>query len=118
MKFNKNAVNREIPSELLGKELIPFTGKGKGPFKNRKYAPKVRHLSPGDSKIVKTLREAILKGELTDEPFYEPEMSSYCDLHDQYSLGRAFHGPIRRDILSRSGGHNACNCNRRRRGRW
>jgi len=66
MKFKTNSVNRKIPTEIFAKELIPFSGKGKGPYKSRKYAPKIRKLSPGGTKIVKTLQEAIKKGELTD----------------------------------------------------
>ncbi len=66
VKFVKNKVGRSIPEELYGKKLIPFTGKGKGPYKERKYAPKIRKTSPGDSKVLTSLREAIEKGGLAD----------------------------------------------------
>ena len=66
MKMTKNTVGRSIPDVLNGKKLIPFTGKGKGPYTERKYAPKIRKIIPGENKVIKSLREAIKKGELTD----------------------------------------------------
>ncbi|MFW9924933.1 MAG: citrate lyase subunit alpha, partial [Candidatus Thorarchaeota archaeon] len=66
MKTTKNAVGKDIPNELNGRKLIPYTGIGKGPYRDRKYAPKLRGTNPGDTKILKSIREAIIKGELTD----------------------------------------------------
>ncbi|MHA1213173.1 MAG: citrate lyase subunit alpha [Candidatus Heimdallarchaeota archaeon] len=66
MKFNTNKVGRNIPEELYGRKLIPFTGKGKGPYSQRKYDPKLRKTVPGDNKVITTLKEAIKRGELTD----------------------------------------------------
>ena len=66
MKFVKNSVGRDIPDELFGKKLIPYSGIGKGPYKERKYAPKIRKTTPGENKVIKSLREAIKKGELTN----------------------------------------------------
>ncbi|MGC9781040.1 MAG: hypothetical protein HZR80_17480 [Candidatus Heimdallarchaeota archaeon] len=66
MKFNTNTVSRKIPTELQGRKLIPFSGKGKGPYRKRKYAPKIRKVSSSDNKVLKSLRKAIKKSELTD----------------------------------------------------
>jgi citrate lyase subunit alpha/citrate CoA-transferase len=66
MKTRKNKVGRMIPEKLNGKKLIPFTGKGKGPYTERKYAPKIRKVVPNQEKVVKSLRKAIKLGELTD----------------------------------------------------
>jgi citrate lyase subunit alpha/citrate CoA-transferase len=66
MSFKKNKANRKIPVELHGRKLIPFTGKGKGPYSKRKYAPKIRKVSPGEDKVITSLKNAIKKGELTD----------------------------------------------------
>jgi citrate lyase subunit alpha/citrate CoA-transferase len=66
MKKSKNAVGRSIPKEIYGKKLIPFTGKGKGPYTERKYAPKIRKVIPGETKILHSLHEAIKQGELSD----------------------------------------------------
>ncbi|MCF2143924.1 MAG: citrate lyase subunit alpha [Candidatus Heimdallarchaeota archaeon] len=66
MKFTANKISRKIPEELFEKKLIPFQGKGKGPYKVRKYAPKIRMRRPGEQKILSSIREAIKAGELTD----------------------------------------------------
>lgn len=66
MNFVTNKVGREIPEELNGRKLIPFTGAGKGPYTKRKYAPQIRKRNPGETKVIKSLQAAIKKGELTD----------------------------------------------------
>jgi len=66
MKVNKNSVGRDIPDELYGKKMIPFTGKGKGPYRDRKIAKTFKKSTPEQTKVIKSLRSAIKKGELTD----------------------------------------------------
>ena len=66
MKFTKNSVGRNIPDELFGKKLIPFTGKGMGPYTERKTATANRKSAPEQSKVITSLQEAIKKGGLTD----------------------------------------------------
>ncbi|NHJ87010.1 MAG: citrate lyase subunit alpha [Asgard group archaeon] len=66
MKYTKNSINRNIPDEINGLKLIPYTGLGKGPYTARKYAPKIRKVAPGETKLVKSLKDAIKRGELTD----------------------------------------------------
>ncbi|MBN1331091.1 MAG: citrate lyase subunit alpha [Candidatus Heimdallarchaeota archaeon] len=66
MKFTTNKVGRNIPDELHGRKLIPFTGAGKGPYLERKFAPKLRKMNPSDNKLVTTLKDAIKRGELID----------------------------------------------------
>ncbi|MHA1124689.1 MAG: citrate lyase subunit alpha [Candidatus Heimdallarchaeota archaeon] len=66
MKFTKNSVGRNIPTELYGKKLVPFTGKGKGPYQERKTITAIRESSPKQTKVIKTLREAIINGGLAD----------------------------------------------------
>ncbi|MEA2071242.1 MAG: citrate lyase subunit alpha, partial [Asgard group archaeon] len=64
--MNKNKVNRKIPEKIYERKLIPFTGAGKGPYTNRKYAPEIRKITPGENKLLYDLQKAIKKGELTD----------------------------------------------------
>jgi len=66
LKFTANKIGRKIPEELFERKLIPFAGKGKGPYKSRKYAPKIRMKTPGEKKLLSDLRAAIKAGELTD----------------------------------------------------
>jgi len=66
MRFVKNKINRKIPEEIYGQKLIPFTGSNKGPYKDHKYATKIRVVTPSENKVITSLKEAIKKGELGD----------------------------------------------------
>ena len=52
-----------------------------------------------------------------DELFQELEMSGCVDLYGEHSLGRAFYGPVQRDVLSRQQSNDASNRYGRRRRR-
>jgi len=69
MKFNKNAVGRNIPETINGKPVIPFKGVGKYKPEGRKYAPQIASCSdyPSDgNKLVPSLKEALIKSGLKD----------------------------------------------------
>lgn len=62
----KNAVGREIPSELKGRTLIPFKGARKYVPVGQRAAPKLKCTYRGHEKVGNNLREAIGKSGLKD----------------------------------------------------
>ncbi|MFC2090097.1 citrate lyase subunit alpha [Bacteroidota bacterium] len=69
MEFTKNAAGRLVPTEVNGKELIPFQGVGKYLPDQRKHAPLISSCAnyPEDgNKEVANLKEALLKAGLKD----------------------------------------------------
>jgi citrate lyase subunit alpha/citrate CoA-transferase len=68
-KLVKNAVGREVPTEINGKEVIPFKGIGKHKPSGRKYAPPIPTVIdyPEDgNKVIGSLKEALQKCGLKD----------------------------------------------------
>jgi citrate lyase subunit alpha/citrate CoA-transferase len=67
-KLVKNALGRLIPTEVNGKPQIPYQGVGKYKPDYRKYAPPVASCAdfPTGNKLVKDLKEALLKAGLRD----------------------------------------------------
>ncbi|WP_067140577.1 citrate lyase subunit alpha [Oceanivirga salmonicida] len=67
MKFNKNAVGREIPEYLEGiGELVPFKGINSIKPSTRKAGAKLRMKENSENKLVNSLEEAIKKSGLKD----------------------------------------------------
>ena len=62
--MNKNAIGREIPAEINGKELLPFEGAVKRTPLVRQDKGN-RHL-PRLNKLVDTIEQAVLKSGLKD----------------------------------------------------
>ena len=55
-----NAVGREIPKYIEGiGELKPFQGAFVYKPEGRKFAPKISHISPGENKIVESIRKSL-----------------------------------------------------------
>ncbi|MCB2196232.1 MAG: citrate lyase subunit alpha [Bacteroidetes bacterium] len=68
-KLVKNAVGRMVPTEINGKEVIPFKGIGKHKPTGRKYAPPIPTVIdyPEDgNKVIGSLKEALQKCGLKD----------------------------------------------------
>jgi citrate lyase subunit alpha/citrate CoA-transferase len=68
-KIVTNAVGRKVPTIINGEEHIPFLGVGKYRPKGRKYGPPIPTCAdyPDDgNKIVKDLKEALIKAGLKD----------------------------------------------------
>ncbi len=68
-KMVKNAVGRMVPTEVNGKEQIPFKGVGQYKPTGRKHAPKISSCAdyPLDgNKEVATLKDALIKAGLKD----------------------------------------------------
>jgi len=69
VKYTKNAVGRLIPSEINGKEIIPYKGVGKHKPTGRKFAPKIASCADypldGDKRTA-DLKEALIKAGLKD----------------------------------------------------
>lgn len=68
-KLVKNAVGRMVPTEINGKEVIPFKGIGKHRPSGRKYAPPIPTVIdyPEDgNKVIGSLKEALQKCGLKD----------------------------------------------------
>ena len=62
-----NKVNREMPSYIEGYgEVKPYAGPFATEATGRKYAPLKGFSKPGDTKLVETIREAIIKSGLKD----------------------------------------------------
>ena len=67
MKYNVNAVGREIPEYIDGLgELTPFKGINKIEPTTKKAGAKIRMNKPGEEKLVATLEDAIKKSGLKD----------------------------------------------------
>lgn len=67
MKYNKNAVDREIPERIEGiGELVPFKGVNAILPKTSKAGAKLRMRVSKENKIVETIEEAIKKSGLKD----------------------------------------------------
>ena len=65
----KNAVGREVPTEINGEEIIPFKGVGKHRPEGRRFAPRLSSCAdfPDDgNKLVDSLKEALIKAGLKD----------------------------------------------------
>lgn len=68
-KFVKNAAGRLVPTEVNGKEIVPFQGVGKYRPEGRKYAPPIPTCAdyPDDgNKQVENLKEALIKAGIKD----------------------------------------------------
>jgi citrate lyase subunit alpha/citrate CoA-transferase len=69
VKFEKNALGRLVPTEVNGKNQIPYQGVGKYKPTGRKYAPLIASCAdyPADgNKIVPSLKDALIKSGLRD----------------------------------------------------
>ncbi|MBT7311190.1 citrate lyase subunit alpha, partial [bacterium] len=69
MKLVKNALGRLVPTEINGREAVPYMGVGKFKPTGRKYAPPIRSASdyPADgNKIVPDLATALKNAGLKD----------------------------------------------------
>ncbi len=65
----KNAVGRDVPTEINGEEIIPFKGVGKHRPEGRRFAPRLSSCAdfPDDgNKLVDSLKEALIKAGLKD----------------------------------------------------
>ncbi len=68
-KLVKNAAGRIVPTEINGKQAIPFQGVGKYIPDGRKFAPRISSCAnyPDDgNKLVPSLKEALIKSGLRD----------------------------------------------------
>lgn len=68
-KIKKNALGREVPTVVNGKEMVPYQGVGKYIPQGRRYAPKLSSCAqfPDDgNKLVAGLKEALVKAGLRD----------------------------------------------------
>lgn len=59
MKTVKNAVGRDIPTELEGRKLKPYKGLFKNPPRGRKAGGYFGYVKPGDKKLQPSLEDAI-----------------------------------------------------------
>jgi citrate lyase subunit alpha/citrate CoA-transferase len=69
MDFVKNAVGRIVPTQINGKQQVPFQGVGKYIPEGRKHAPRIPSNAnyPDDgNKLVPNLKEALIKAGLRD----------------------------------------------------
>lgn len=69
MKFIKNAANRIVPLKVNGEKLTPFKGVGKYIPKGKTASTKINsctNFDPGGNKLVKTLRDALIKAGIKD----------------------------------------------------
>ncbi|MBX2966718.1 MAG: citrate lyase subunit alpha [Cyclobacteriaceae bacterium] len=65
----KNAIGREVPTEVNGKAVIPYKGVGQHKPEGRKYGPRISSCVdfPEDgNKLISTLKEALIKSGLRD----------------------------------------------------
>ena len=68
-EFVKNALGRDIPTEINGKIVIPFQGVGKYKAEGRKHAPRIASCAdfPDDgNKLQASLKDALLKAGIKD----------------------------------------------------
>lgn len=69
MNLVKNAVGRMVPTEVNGKEQVPFKGVGKYIPDGQKHGPTITsnaNYPPDGNKLVKSLKEALIKVGLKD----------------------------------------------------
>ncbi len=65
----KNAAGRYVPEQINGEKVTPFLGVGKFTPEGRRYGPKIPSMAnypSGGSKIVSSLKEALVKSGLKD----------------------------------------------------
>jgi len=61
-----NKLGRELPEEIGERKIIPYLGPFSSRPGGRRYAPPLKAVFPGEKKLLKSLREAIGKVELSD----------------------------------------------------
>jgi len=66
----KNAVGREIPDEIAGKKVKPYSGPFSFKPEGRRYAPPLKAVFPGESKVLGSIKEAIKRRALKTERRY------------------------------------------------
>ena len=62
----KNIIGREIPAEYQGMKFKPFSGAFEFVPKGSKYSPALKVSKPGDKKVRKNLREALIAAGIKD----------------------------------------------------
>lgn len=65
--MRENSIGRMVPDKVDGRNLSPFRGAfARDPGGRRRYSPKLGLSKPGDSKLCKSIREALEKCEIRD----------------------------------------------------